>query len=168
MKRIVLEWALLFSIGVMLAIVVLWADTKFFDPTVHHLRFPTTGRSEDDLHMFARDGDLAISNQFAIDGAGRAGPLVVNRRWMSPGSGHGGGLTVPGFDFQYYRFAPDRYLMWSLRITLLVPVALSFFLTVLIRLLGKRHRKRLERAPEVTSPASSEPLPGTPRVSSQT
>jgi hypothetical protein len=98
------------------------------------------------------EGDLAFCDQFEMDASGKVRPLIVNRRQLRASDilrgDRLGQLTVPGFDFRYYRIASDGYVIWSLRLSLLIPSVLLLLVAVFLR----RRLKRLGRQPDA-SPA---------------
>ena len=63
-------------------------------------------------------------------------------------------FTIPGLDLRYYRNAADGYVIWSLRLPLLIPVVLLFVLAVWFR----RRLKRLRNAREHGPPAGEASL----------
>ena len=150
MKRIVLEWSLIVSIGMTLALSTLWFVSRFFEPSTYHLRFSTSPRSQDDLHLLVGNGDLTLCDQFEAGSSGNIRPLIVAPGRLCPPDIHRGDrmghVTIPGLDLQYYRVATDGYLIWSLRLSLLIPSVLFFLLAVLCRRRLKRLRRQVEQS----------------------
>ncbi len=144
MKRIVIEWSLIFSVGMSLALSSLWVVTRFFDRSSYHLRVVTARSVGDHLHLLVRDGDLSICDQFDVDAAGKVRPLIVDSRKLIPSDflrgDRLGQFTIPGVDLRYYRIGSDGYVIWSLSLSLLIPGALVFLLAVW--LLGRFQRLR--------------------------
>ena len=72
-------------------------------------------------------------------------------------------FTIPGLDLRYYRMGDDGYVVWSLRLSLLVLVVLSFLLAFAIHRRLKAFRNRiasgpiaeLDRRPQGVEPESS-------------
>jgi hypothetical protein len=144
MKHVILEWSLIFACGMTLALTALWGISRFYDRMTYHLRFPTSRSVTDDLHILVADGDLALCDQFDVDAAGNVRPLIVD--WLRPADIRKGNrlgrLTIPGLDFRYCRFASDGYLIWSLRLSLLIPAVLMLLLAILFRRRLKQLRRR--------------------------
>ena len=84
MKRIILEWSLVFLIGMALAMLTVWAGSRFLDRSTYHLRIATSRSVQDDLHVLVANGDLALCDQFAVDAAGNVRPLIINARNVLP------------------------------------------------------------------------------------
>jgi hypothetical protein len=149
MKRIILEWGLILSVGLALALATLWVVSRFVDRSSYHLRISTSGSVRDDLHLLVGDGDLALCDQFDVDASGNVRPLIVDSRTVRPSDilkgDRLGQLTIPGLEFRYYRMASDGYLIWSLKLTLLIPVIALFLLAVLFHRRLKPLRGRLEQ-----------------------
>jgi hypothetical protein len=162
MKRIVLEWSLILSAGMALALSTLWVVSKFFDRSSYHLRISTSRSVGDDLHLLVGDGDLSVCDQFDVDASGNVRPLIVDSRKLVASDilrgDRLGQFTIPGLDLRYYRIASDGYVIWSLRLSLLIPSVLLFLLAVLLR----RRLKRLRRPIEDEVDRRSHPVkPGT-------
>jgi hypothetical protein len=140
MKRILLEWGLILCVGLTLAVSILWAVASFVDRSTYHLRFPTSRSVQDDLHLIVGAGELTLCDQFEMDTSGNSQPLIVEARNLTPSDRRRGdrvgGITVPGFDLRYYRHAPDGYIIWSLRLSLLIPAGCLFVLSFLLLRLG--------------------------------
>lgn len=137
MKRITLEWGLILSIGLCLALSSLWVYSRFFARSTYHLRISTPPSVGNGLHVLVGAGDLSLSDQFDVDGSGNVQPLIIDLRTISAADirrgARVGGFTIPGLDVRYYRLASHAYVIWSLRLSLLIPVALLFLLAVLFR-----------------------------------
>jgi hypothetical protein len=56
-----------------------------------------------------------------------------------------GQLAVPGLDLHFYRIASDGYPIWSLKLSLLIPVILMFLIALLFRRSLTRVRAHVER-----------------------
>jgi hypothetical protein len=160
MRRIILEWGLILSVGMALALSTLWIFSKFFDRSTYHLRIPTSRSVGDDLHLLVGDGDLALCDQFDVDTSGKVRPLIIERRMLVPADilrgDRLGQLTTPGLDIRYYRFGPSGYLIWSLRLSLLIPVVLLSFLAFWFRHHLRRLRRRTERGLDRASDLGSQ------------
>lgn len=150
MRRIILEWGLILSVGMALALSSFWLYSRFLDRSTYHLRISTSRSVGDNLHVLVGDGDLSLCDQFDVDAAGNVRPLIVRpRRVITADMRRGdrfGGFTIPGLDLRYYRIASDGYLIWSLRLSLLIAVALLFLLAFLFR----RRLRRLHEPQLVT------------------
>lgn len=166
MKRILLEWGLIGAVGMTLALATLWAVSRFVDRSTHHFRIPTSNSVGDALHVLVGDGDLALCDQFDVDAAGNVRPLVIgSQQVVAPdiaGGARRGQFTIPGFDLRYYRIARDGYVIWSLRVSLLILVVLSLLLAAWFRRRLRRLRRRLEQGRD-GAPRDADPVgPGTP------
>lgn len=144
MKRTILEWGLILSIGMALGLSTLWVVSRFFDRSSYHLRISTSRSVGDDLHLLVGEGDLSLCDQFDVDASGNVRPLIVDPRTLITSDilrgdrfGH---FTIPGLDLRYYRFGPSGYLIWSLRLSMLVPIVLSLSGAALFRFRMKRLR----------------------------
>jgi hypothetical protein len=137
MKRIVLEWGLILSVGLTVALSSLWAYSRFFDRSTYHLRISTPRSVGNVLHVLVGDGDLSLCDQFDVDASGNVRTLIVDSRTVRAADirrgDRFGGLAIPGLDIRYYRMAPGGYLIWSMRLSLLIPVALLFLLAFSFR-----------------------------------
>ena len=147
MKRIILEWSLILSVGITLALTALWAVSRFFDRSSYHFRISTPQTVEGALHLLVGDGDLCLCDQFDVDASGDVQPLIVDSRKVLPSDvlqgARVGQFTIPGLDLRYYRIASDGYVIWSLRLSLLVPGVLLFLLAVLFHRRLERLRRRI-------------------------
>jgi hypothetical protein len=152
MKRILLEWSLIVSVGMALALSTLWVYSRFYDRTTYHLRFPTSRSVQDDLHVLVSNGDLTVCDQFDVDASGNVRPLIVHSRDLTPSDILRGDrawqVTIPGLDLRHYRHAPSLYVIWSLRLSLLIPVAMSFLIAVWFRRCLNRLRSQVEPEPD--------------------
>ncbi len=144
MKRIILEWGMVFLVGTALAIVGIWAGSRFLDRSTYHLRIATSRSVQDDLHVLIANGDLALCDQFDVDAAGNVRPLVIDVRNVRPADirrgDRFGGFAIPGLEARYYRIARDGYLIWSLRLSLLIPAAIFFMLELLLLKIARSRR----------------------------
>jgi hypothetical protein len=139
MKRIVLEWGLIFSVGTALTLSALWVFNGFVDRTPAHFQL-SLFHDMRDPHVLVGDGRLWFFTQCNLDSAGHVEPLITElvpagtpkvrhggdasdgvrpliidaRTWIMPKVRKVGRCTLPGFDLRYCRFASDRHLMWSL------------------------------------------------------
>src|SRR3982751_6271491 len=111
MKRIILEWGLNLSVGMALALLILWVGSEFFDPSSHHLAIPTSRTEGGYFHLIVSDGDFSLSNQCDVDASGNARPLIIDARSLAASDIRRGDrlvrFTVPGIDLRHYRFAPS-------------------------------------------------------------
>jgi hypothetical protein len=152
MKRIVLEWGLIFSVGAGVTLVAVWASSRFVDRSSYHLRIATSSSVQDDLHIILADGALTLCDQFGVDASGNVVPVIVNTRTRTRADillgNRGGQFTIPGLDVRYFRFARDGYVIWSTRLTLLFPALLFLLLAVFLR-------RRLQRQRNEAKPMSS-------------
>jgi hypothetical protein len=137
MKRVLLEWGWILSIGMAVAILGIWVYSKFFDRSTFHLRISMTRSVGGALHFLARDGNLSLCDQFEVDPTGRIGPLIIDTTRVTAADirrgARFGGCTIPGFDLRYFRFASGDYLIWSVSLSLLVLAAPFFLLALLLR-----------------------------------
>lgn len=147
MKRTILEWGLIFSVGMTLAFTTLWGVSNFFDRSTYHLRLPTLRSMGDDLHLLVGEGDLSLSDQFEVDSSGNVRPLIVDpRRSVASDILRGdrfGQFTIPGLDLRYYWSAPFDDLIWSLRLSMLYFIVLSLLGAALFRYRLKRLRSHI-------------------------
>jgi hypothetical protein len=143
MKRIILEWGWILSVGMALAVSSLWVYSRFFDRSPYHLRISTSRSVGDDIHVLVGDGNLSLCDQFEVEASGNVQPLIIDARNVRAADilrgDRFGGFTIPGFDLRYYRIATGGYVIWSLRSSLLIPVALLF----LLAFFSRRRLKRL-------------------------
>jgi hypothetical protein len=146
-KRVILEWGLILSAGLALALATLWVVSRFFDRSSYHLRVSTSGSVQDDLHLLVGEGDLSLCDQFDVDPSGNVRPLVVEARQVGPSGIRSGDVagkfTIPGLDIRYCRVASDGYLIWSLKLSLLIPVVFLFLVALWLRRRLKRLRRRM-------------------------
>jgi hypothetical protein len=149
MKRIGLEWGLILTVGVILSLSAFWVGSYFLDRSQIYLRIPYPPNVGYDLHITLGGGDICLFDQFHVGPSGDIEPLVVDpRTHIAPPIRRVGHVTIPGFDFQYCQFAPDGYVIWSLRLSLLVPIAMMLLVAVLLRRRLKRHRGSSESHPQ--------------------
>jgi hypothetical protein len=157
MKRFILEWGLIFSVGMVLSLAMLWVASKFFDHSTYHLRIATSRSVSDDLHVLVGDGDLTLGDHFELDASGKVRPVVIDARTHAADIVRGdriGQFTFPGLDLHYYRIASDGYLIWSLKLSLLIPGALIFLIAILFRRSLRRVRetpRRQSNSPEINT-----------------
>jgi hypothetical protein len=153
-RRIALEWGLILTVGTVLALSGFWASSYFINDSLTYLRIPYPPDVRYDLHFSLRGGEICLFDQVEIDGAGHIAPLVVNpRTHIAPpirGVGH---VTIPGLDIQYCQLAPDGYIIWSIRLSLLYPIVVLLLVAVV---LGRRLRRR-RRGIEAEGPGTATP-----------
>jgi hypothetical protein len=155
-KRMMLEWGLILGFGASVAILTFWVVSRFFDRSSYHLRISATGNLRHDFHLFLDDGQFALSNQFDRDSSGRFRPLIVEAKMLNQSDrlrgDQCGRFAIPGLDLRYYWNAPSRGLIWSMELSLLIPVGLLLLLTAWFRIshgrLRVRTSHRTARAPE--------------------
>ena len=154
MKRIILEWTLIFSVGTALALSTFWVYSRYVAPTSYHLRVPLMGMIDNDLHLLVGGGNLSVCNEFEVAKSGEVRPLIVELKDLVKGDllrgDRVGGFAVPGVEFHSYWLSPSRYRIWSLRFSPLWPV----LLLTLCSILASRSLKRL-RQPTGLAPPSS-------------
>jgi hypothetical protein len=140
-RRMALEWGLILTVGVVLALSTLWGSSYFIDDTLIYLRIPY----QHDLHFSLGGGDICLFDQAEIGRAGNLAPYVVNpRTHISPPIRRVGRVTIPGFDFHYCQFAPDGYIIWSIRLSLLYPIMVLLLVAVVLGCRLKRRRRGME------------------------
>jgi hypothetical protein len=126
MKRVILEWGFILSAGVFLALLTLWGVSFGVGRSSYHFNVSNPRSSRDDLHILVGRGTLSFCDQVDFDASSNIQPWVVDRRThVAPKIRRMGQCTLPGFDLRYCQFAPDGYVVWSLRLSLLIPVVLS-------------------------------------------
>jgi hypothetical protein len=144
-RRIALEWSLILTVGVVLALSTLWGSSYFIDDTLIYLRIPYPRDVRYDLHFSLGDGEICLFDQAQIGRAGNLVPYVVNPRPnIGPPIRRVGRVTIPGFDFHYCQFAPDGYIIWSIRLSLLYPIMVLLLVAVVLGCRLKRGRPGME------------------------
>ena len=150
MKRITLEWGMLLSVGMAVTLSTLWVFTKFFDRSPYRLKVPHSQSAQGDLFLAVNNGDFALSDQYYVPASGNVRPLIVTAplraRSGTLRGGRLGGFAIPGLDVRYYRFGPDGYLVWSLRLSMLILVVLFLMLTAWFRHRLEHFWNRTDRA----------------------
>ena len=150
MKRILLEWSLILSSGIAFSLFTLWLVSSFFDRSSYHLKVSTSGNSDGDCHFVLRDGHFSISNDFDVNPAGRAGPLIIDPKSQIKLDVARGDrfrqFTISGLDLRTYWNGRARFRIWSLELSLLIPVLLSLLAGVLFWCTLKRHRGNVTAA----------------------
>lgn len=126
-KRVIYEWTIMVSVGMALTLSALRVVSKFVDPETCHLEITTSGsRGENPYFIFGK-GDLTFCNQIDVDASGNARALVFSKAITLKDLVRGdqnAHFTIPGFGFDYDSNAPSSFLIWSVRLSLLIPVAL--------------------------------------------
>jgi hypothetical protein len=81
MKRIFLEWGLIFSISAAVALLSLWIFSRYFAVHPYYLELGTihTGTGIDHIYLVVMDGNLCIANDVYIDAQGNAQSVAVPR-----------------------------------------------------------------------------------------
>ena len=146
MKRILSEWGFILSVGMFLALAMLYGISPIVDQTTSHFLISTTGGVWHDIHLLAGNGDIWFFNQSENDSSGKVQPLVVDlRTHLAPKDGRIRRYTLPGFDLEYCRFTAFNDVAWSLKMSLLYPAVVTLVGAVLfLRLrLAQRTRKIL-------------------------
>ena len=140
-RRIALEWGLIVTVGVVLVLSTLWGSFYFIDDTLIYLRIPYPPDVRYDLHFSLGGGDICLFDQAEIGRAGNLVPYVVNPRPnIGPPIRRVGRVTIPGFDFHYCQFAPDGYIIWSIRLSLLYPIMVLLLVAAVLGCRLKRRR----------------------------
>jgi hypothetical protein len=136
-----LEWGLILTVGVVVALSTLWGSSYFIDDTLIYLRIPY----HHDLHFAVGGGDLCLFDQAEIDRGGNLAPYVVNpRTHIAPPIRRIGRVTIPGFDFHYCQFAPYGYIIWSIRLSLLYPIMVLLLVAAVLGCRLKQRRRGME------------------------
>lgn len=139
MKRIVLEWGLILSVGAFVLIGTVWiasvAPTRYSSQlkvlTAHSLAYNVHGQVD--------DGSAWFFNDFVMDASGTVRPAAEGlSKTVARKDCRVRRLTLPGFAVLHCRFIGFDYSVWSVRISLFFPVA--FFLLSAV-LFGRRLRK---------------------------
>jgi hypothetical protein len=150
MKRIALEWGMLMSVGIALTLSTLWVFTNFFDRSNYRLKISGSQIARGNLFLVVNRGDFALSDQYYVPAAGNIRPLILaaplRTRFGSLRAGRIGGFAIPGVDVRYFRIDSDGYLVWSVRLSLLIPVVLFAFLAAWLHRCLERFWSRSERA----------------------
>ncbi len=150
MKRIMLEWSLILSFGIASSLFTLWVVSGFFDRSSYHLKVSTSDNSDGDFHFVLHDGHASISNHFDVNPAGSVGPLTIDPRTQIRLDAVRGDrfwqFTIPGLDVRSYWNGRARFRIWSLELSLLIPVVLSLPAGVLFWRTLKRHRANMAAA----------------------
>ena len=135
-KRVIYEWTMIASAGVALALSALWVASKFSTSRDCHLEITTSGsRGENPYFIFGK-GDLTFCNQIDVDASGNARALIFSKAITLKDLVRGdqnAHFTIPGFGFDYYSNAPSSFLIWPVRLSPLIPVALLFGLATAFR-----------------------------------
>ena len=140
-RRLALEWGLILTVGVVLALSTLWGSSYFIDDTLIYLEIPYFHG----LHFTLGGGDICLFDQAEIGRGGNLAPYVVNpRTHIAPPIRRVGRVTIPGFDFHYCQFAPDGYIIWSIRLSLLYPIIVLLLVAVVLGCRLKRRRRGRE------------------------
>jgi hypothetical protein len=146
MKRMILEWGLILSAGIFLALATLWVASVTTIQVPSHVTVSTSRSAGNDLHVLVESGNVWFCDQVHWDDSGNAQPLIVDlRTHVAPKVRKIGHCTIPGFDLQYCHFAPDGYVVWSLKLSLLFPITLSLLAASLSCYRLKRLRGRIEQ-----------------------
>ena len=154
-RRIALEWGVILTMGMGLALSTLWGSSYFIDDTLIYLRIPhplDEGHDPRDeghgLHFSLGNGDISLFNQVVLDGAGKFAPYVVTpspplMRRTQPDEriSH---VTIPGLDYHYYQSARTGYTVWSIRLSLLYPIMVLLLVAVVLGCRLKRRRRGME------------------------
>ena len=140
-RRMALEWGRILTVGVVLALSTLWGSSYFIDDTLIYLGIPYFHG----LHFTLGGGDICLFDQAEIGRGGNLAPYVVNpRTHIAPPIRRVGRVTIPGFDFHYCQFAPDGYIIWSIRLSLLYPIMVLLLVAVVLGCRLKRRRRGME------------------------
>ncbi|WP_435016385.1 hypothetical protein TA3x_003951 [Tundrisphaera sp. TA3] len=149
MRRVFLEWALIFAVGMTLSLTSLWAVSRFFDRRIYHLRIQTSPSLGDHFYVIVGGGDLSLCDDFDSDASGNIRPYIVDPRRMIASDilrgDRAGQFTVPGIDLHYYRLMPAGSVIWSLRLSLLWPSLISLSGAFVLHSRLKRLQSRLGR-----------------------
>ena len=144
-RRIALEWGVILTMGVVLTLLTLWGSSYFIDDTLIYLRIPYPPDVRYDLHFSLGGGNICLFDQAEIGRAGNLAPYVVNpRTHIAPPIRKVGRVTIPGLDFHYCQFAPDDYIIWSIRLSLLYPIMVLLLVAVVLGCRLKRRRRGME------------------------
>ena len=140
-RRTALEWGLILTVGVVLALSTLWGSSYFIDDTLIYLGIPYFHG----LHFTLGGGDICLFDQAEIGRGGNLAPYVVNpRTHIAPPIRKVGRVTIPGLDFHYCQFAPDGYIIWSIRLSLFYPIMVLLLVAVVLGCRLKRRRRGVE------------------------
>jgi hypothetical protein len=122
MKRIVYEWGLIATVAMGIAAATVWGISRYATSTLFHLH--TWPQPESSLHLLVRHGDLWLCDGVVNNRFGDAEPPIIGPPFATDYQ-RGDRLRrfhAPGFAFQYYWLAPWRNAIWSIKVSLLIPV----------------------------------------------
>jgi hypothetical protein len=142
-RRRILEWTLWLSIVALLGVISLAAASLFVPRSQSFLAVGSR------FFALLRPGGIDIASD--LDATPEApAPLIVNpRNIIAPKVTRSGSVSLPGFALTFCLFR-NNPAMWSMRISLFVPLILSLFMIAIVfyRL------KRLERQAAASSTAA--------------
>lgn len=152
MKRVILEWGSLFCFGIALALAILWGVSRYVDDQTYHLRVATTGSVQDDLHILVAGGHLVLCDQFEADPSGRIQPVIIEPKDFTPADikrgDRAGRFRIPGLDIRHATIGETGYVIWSSKLSLVIPAAIFVALALVLR------RRLKRRAASVVVPES--------------
>jgi hypothetical protein len=136
LRRRILEWALWLSIAVFLGVISLAAASLFVPRSQSFLAVGSR------LFALLRPGWIDAASD--LDAAPDApAPLIVNpRNIIAPKVTRSGSVNLPGFSLTFCLFQSNP-AMWSMRISLLVPLILLLFMIAIVYYRLKRLQSRM-------------------------
>jgi len=144
MRRAIGVWGFWFSNLLLLTLLTLWAASYFIDRSQSCIALG--------YRCFAllRNGRIDLASDLDTNSGGPE-PLVVNpRSIIFPRVVRSGGVTVPGFELHFCSLDGGNAL-WSLKMSLLIPLAVSLFC---VALLFQRLRRRRVRVATIRTDGS--------------
>jgi hypothetical protein len=139
MKRIVLEWGLIFSVVMILGLAALWVDTRFLTRESYPLELYDTRWGGDRVYLIVARGNLSLSDGISH---GRPWKLTSPHPVDAARGDRYRHFAVWGFDYRSYYRAPWDDHDWSLQLSLLIPVALFSLLALWLYRSFRRLRRR--------------------------
>jgi hypothetical protein len=147
LRRRTLEWALWLSIAAFLGVISLAAASLFVP---HSQSFLAVGSR---FFALLRPGWIDMASHLGENPAAPA-PFVVNpRNIVAPKVTRSGSVSLPGFSLTFCLFR-NNPAMWSMRISLFLPLILSLLMIAIVFYRLKRRESR-QTAATTTNEAAS-------------
>jgi len=135
-RRKILEWMLWLSVTAFLGVISLWAASYFVPRSEGFLAIGSR------FYALLRPGWIDLASDLDSNSAQPGPYIVIPRNIIAPRVARSGSVTLPGFTFVFCLFKTNP-AMWSMRISLFVPLILSLFTIVIVLYRLKRLQSRL-------------------------
>ena len=154
MNRITTIGYLLITTALIPAIMLLLGYSLLVKQKSENIKIVYEGNVWKHVNATMEEGCVVLFNQAEVDSSGNVNPWIdSNPQFATPTRGRRRGhIILPGLAVRYGEVTNEGDVAWSLRLSLLIPLAMSLVIAAVMRRHIRKHQAR---------PAVSKPRPAT-------